>query len=284
MTTFSDRNNLRPELSFNMDSDSLKRRILLVIRKFELTPKKESYGYWADRYDFEDHHFYETPIEKILYEFGIAYNTNASNWQSLNYDKLEKTLMEASDWYVIYDVMELYLEYVDRSKKILVASEFDKILQSQKTQYCILEYKVVPKLTNIELETIKDAQATPFDSVNQLFKSAMQLFSDRMNPDYRNSIKDSIIAVESMCRHITGNSKATLGECLSVLEKGGINLHKSLKNAFSALYGYTSDDGVFRHGNVEFENPQIEDARFMLVTCSAFVNYLSDKYKLISCK
>lgn len=282
--TFSDRNDFRPELPSNKNSDSLKRRILLVIRKFELTPKKESYGYWTDRYDFEDYHFYETPIEKILYELGIAYITNASNWQSLNFDKLEKTLMETPDWYVIYDVIELYLEFADRSKRELVVSEFDRILQAEKTQYRILDYKVVPKLNDVELEAIKTAQATSFDSVNQLLKNAMQLFSDRQNPDYRNSIKDSIIAVESMCRHITGNSKATLGECLSVLEKNEIKLHKSLKNAFSALYGYSSDDGAFRHGNVEFANPQIEDARFMLVTCSAFVNYLSEKYKLISDK
>lgn len=282
--TFSDRNNLKPELSFNMDSDSLKHRVLLVIWKSELEQKDDDSGFWMSLHGYGGYRFNETPIEKILYEFGIEYERQASNSHNLNYNTLRDFIMSSREWYAIYDLIELYLEFVDVPKKNTIVAEFDRILQTEKAQYRLVDCKVVPKFDDIELEAIKIAQATPFDSVNQLLKNAMQLFSDRQNPDYRNSIKDSIIAVESMCRHITGNSKATLGECLSVLEKSEIKLHKSLKNAFSALYGYSSDDGAFRHGNVEFANPQIEDARFMLVTCLAFVNYLSEKYKLISNK
>ncbi len=279
--TFSDRNNLKPELSFNMDSDSLKHRVLMVIWKSELEQEDDDSGFWTSLHGYGGYRFNETPIEKILYEFGIEYERQGSNSHNLNYNTLRDFIMSSREWYAIYDLIELYLEFVDVSKKNTIVAEFDRILQMEKAQYRLVDCKVVPKLDDIELEAIKNAQTTPFDSVNQLLKNAMQLFSDRQNPDYRNSIKDSIIAVESMCRHITGNSKATLGECLSVLEKNEIKLHKSLKNAFSTLYGYSSDDGAFRHGNVEFANPQIEDARFMLVTCSAFVNYLSEKYKLI---
>jgi len=51
-----------------------------------------------------------------------------------------------------------------------------------------------------------------------------------------------------------------------------------MKSAFSALYGYTSDEGGIRHALIEKNSQvQIEDARFMLIACSAFVNYLISK-------
>ena len=282
MTIFSDRNNIRPELPSNMVSDSLKRRILLVIRKCELEHENGSSDFWTSGYGYSRYQFSETSIEQIMYEFGIEYETTPSNSHELNYNTLSDFIMHNSEWFKIYDVIELYLECVDRSKKDLVV-EFDRILQTERTQYRILDYKVVPKLDDIEVESIKNAQTTPFDSVNQLLKSALQLFSDRQNPDYRNSIKDSISAVEAMCCHITGNNDV-LGKNISLLEKAGIKLPGALISAFKSLYGYTSEAGGIRHGNMKFDNPQIEDARFMLVICSAFVNYLSEKYKLISDK
>jgi len=51
-------------------------------------------------------------------------------------------------------------------------------------------------------------------------------------------------------------------------------MHPSLKQGFEKLYGYTSDDDGIRHALLDEANLDMEDARFMLVSCSAFVNYL----------
>jgi hypothetical protein len=45
----------------------------------------------------------------------------------------------------------------------------------------------------------------------------------------------------------------------------------------SALYGYTSDSSGIRHALQDEPNLDFVDAKFMLVACSAFVNYLTDK-------
>ena len=45
---------------------------------------------------------------------------------------------------------------------------------------------------------------TPYSSVNEHVKNALTLFSRRETPDYKNSIKESISAVESIIREITG--------------------------------------------------------------------------------
>jgi hypothetical protein len=43
------------------------------------------------------------------------------------------------------------------------------------------------------------------------------------------------------------------------------------------MYGYTSDAQGIRHALMDEPNLSFEDAKFMLVSCSAFVNYLIAK-------
>lgn len=77
------------------------------------------------------------------------------------------------------------------------------------------------------------------------------------------------------CCHIVGEKSATLGSALKVIEKNkDIVLHRSLKLAFEKLYGYTSDAEGIRHGLLDEPTLKGEDAKFMLVACSAFINCL----------
>lgn len=54
-------------------------------------------------------------------------------------------------------------------------------------------------------------------------------------------------------------------------------MHPALKGAFEKLYGYTSSAKGIRHALLDEPNLGFEDAKFMLVSCSAFVNYLKSK-------
>lgn len=107
-------------------------------------------------------------------------------------------------------------------------------------------------------------------------RRALELLSDRENPDYRNSIKESISAVESIACIIANKPKAELGEALKEIEKSHA-LHGALKSSFSSLYGYTSDADGIRHKLLEETSLDQADAKFMLVSCSAFVSYLIAK-------
>lgn len=107
---------------------------------------------------------------------------------------------------------------------------------------------------------------------------ANKFLADRENPDYENSIKESISAVEAICEIITGikGKEATLGNMLKKLETNGVKIHQGLKTAFNILYGYTSDANGIRHaGDIGGKSSTFEEAKFMLVACSAFVNYLT---------
>jgi len=115
--------------------------------------------------------------------------------------------------------------------------------------------------------------------VKSHLEQALLHLKDRDSPDYRNSIKESISAVEALCRRLDGDQHAKLGAALSALEKRSV-MHPALKSAFSSLYGYTSDSNGIRHALLEESTLTNADARFMLVSCSAFINYVIDSVKI----
>ena len=94
--------------------------------------------------------------------------------------------------------------------------------------------------------------------------------------DWAGSVRESINAVESVARRIEPEAQ-TLG---SALKKMG-GLHPALKEAFSSLYGYTSDEQGIRHARLdEAASPaQQDEAVFMLGACASFVSYMLRKHR-----
>ena len=72
-----------------------------------------------------------------------------------------------------------------------------------------------------------------------------------------------------------------MGKTLKKLKDRGVYIHPAMESAFSSLYGYTSDENGIRHGGADFNNAPAEDAKYMLISCSAFVNYLIEKWSKI---
>ena len=76
-------------------------------------------------------------------------------------------------------------------------------------------------------------------------------------------------------------AQATLGKAIKKIKDSGVHIHSAMESAFSSLYGYTSDQDGIRHGGIDFKNVPAEDAKYMLVSCSAFVNYLIEKWSKV---
>jgi hypothetical protein len=76
-----------------------------------------------------------------------------------------------------------------------------------------------------------------------------------------------------MARIVAENPKATLSDALKALEKRG-NLHPALKDGFVKLYAYTSDEGGIRHAMLDEPKLSADDARYFMLSCTSFVNYL----------
>ncbi|MCM1545499.1 MAG: hypothetical protein NC033_00540 [Clostridiales bacterium] len=139
--------------------------------------------------------------------------------------------------------------------------------------------QIVAITEQTEIEEIEQTLNNSIGGCRTHIEKAVGFLADREKKDYKNCIKESISAVESICQLITGNDKATLGQALKLLKDKGVKIHSALESAFSKLYGYTSDEGGIRHCEGMFEsNVTFEEAKFMLVSCSAFVNYLIAEY------
>lgn len=134
--------------------------------------------------------------------------------------------------------------------------------------------EIICPITNpIEINTIEEAIVNnPYEPCARHINQALIILSK--DHDYSNSIKESISAVESICQIITGNDNATLGDCLKILQQNN-TIHPALVEAFKKLYGYTSNANGIRHANGLGEGISTqEEAQFMLVSCSAFINYI----------
>jgi len=157
------------------------------------------------------------------------------------------------------------------------AAEFNAIFEHFKVGFRFVGRKLTRITNQNEIQSVEIAVKQSPPSVQELLSKAVGFLSDRKNPDYAKSVDCSISAVESQCRILLGTEKATLGEALSILEKKGVKLHKALKGAFEKLYGFTSDAGGIRHGGINPADVDQALAQFMLVSSSAFVNYLISK-------
>lgn len=136
-------------------------------------------------------------------------------------------------------------------------------------------------ITNeLEINELKETQSLTaehnLNGVKEHFNSSMDFLSKKPKPDYRNSIKESISMVETMSR-IIEPSENTLGKALNKLDKKK-KISPTLKTAFEKLYAYTNDNGI-RHALMDENTVEFEDAKFFLVACSAFTNYLIEKAK-----
>jgi hypothetical protein len=185
-------------------------------------------------------------------------------------------------WYDVYDFIEFtvqnnlskYCYYYSPAKYKNFCNE---ILERELSGYRIVDNRIAPITNESELREIEQAieqsKETKLSGVNLHLNSALEKFANRKQPDYRNSIKESISAVESIAKVISGKEKAELGQALKQIEDK-VGLHAALKKGFLAIYGYTSDADGIRHAMIDESTSDFEDAKYMLVSCSAFINYL----------
>jgi hypothetical protein len=177
-------------------------------------------------------------------------------------------------WHGVYDFIEALLQ-IRHSQELIDGLNF--VLTRELAGFRLVERKFVPVTATEEVAALQEALGDDrFAGVTAHLRSALALLSDRKTPDYRNSIKESISAVEAIAQRLSGNNKATLDDALKILERNG-KLHPALKRGFSALYGYTSDADGIRHAMLDEPNLTVADAKFFLLSCTSFTNYLKSQ-------
>ncbi len=196
-----------------------------------------------------------------------------SHSETAAYDRLREYFFKCK-WSECYDFIELVGKSLpdDWGEHFRIFT--NQTLETENAAYRFVGDEIVEITDAHEIEAIESALALPSEAPRYHLETSLKLLSDRQQPDYRNSIKESISAVEAICRLAAGSQKSTLGDCLKILAKSR-PMHSAFEQALGKLYGFTSDEGGIRHSLTDpGSSPSYADAKFMLVVCSAFVNYL----------
>lgn len=230
-----------------------------------------------DRWDNPSTSFMELFFEYYLKQSCTKIPDNYSLRTELLGDFYQKM-----SWNHVYDLIEfIYFFYQCMKKSCWVFEEYTKeindVLEREHSGYRLINGQITPITDENEIESIKEAiEENLLDTAKKHIQEALIKLSDREHPDYRNSIKESISAVEAVCRHITGEN--TLDNALPKLRNKGIMIPDMLYEGMKKIYYFTNGKDGIRHALMD-ENSSIDfdEAKYMLVSCSAFINYLKGK-------
>lgn len=196
---------------------------------------------------------------------------------------LDFVINDNSVWYKILDLIEFVCHYYRNHKNLTIKKHFEHLVdylnfefERHNFAYRVIDGNIVEITSECEIKSIEEAINNSEDNVKTHLQNALEKLSPA-KLDYRNSIKESISAVECVCREITGES--TLDKALKNIENKGVVLNQRMKEGLKNLYFYTNDGSTgIRHALMDDANaPTADEAIFMLVSCSAFVNYLMKK-------
>jgi hypothetical protein len=274
--SFKKRNNLIVEpdtLILNAITESLKNKLWNVIELYFL-------NYLDNRRSFNST---STQIHEVVYP--IWHNIKKDIISNIEYSPFNvkvqlRQYFFSCEWGDAFEVLEsiiLSSEEINPHHETFIDG-LNHSFESEYYGYRVIDKMVSPITDEIELEAIKSAITDfKYEEPKTHLKKAIGFLSDRINPDYANSIKESISAVESICRIITNEN--SFDSAINKLESLKLLEHKRMKEAVNKLFAYTNDKSSgIRHAIVEEHTPpKFEDAQFILVTCSAFINYITIK-------
>ena len=218
--------------------------------------------------------FTKTPVDDLPH-----YAHQKKKWVRERYD--------AMVWHDVYNFTEFLVDNAnqilrgDSGQSTFLIEEFNKVLERERSGYRFVAGVLAPVTNKEEMGAVEDAirstERAAIAGANEHLRTAIALLGKKPEPDYRNATKEAISAIESVAKILGASSAQGLSGALADLNKK-VEIHPSLRNAFVKLYGYASNEEGVRHSlGDEATNVGFDEAKYMIVACSAFMNYLISK-------
>lgn len=181
-------------------------------------------------------------------------------------------------WHKVYSFLEFLAPLLERYLfSIDFIDQCNAIFERESSAYRFINGLITPITSEHEIASIIIALDKKDEPALHI-ESALTLLSNREKNQARESIAQSISAVEAIAKKVTGKNGATLSDLLG--KKKLHPIHPQLQTGFNNLYNFTSGKDGIRHA-LTTESSHISKAlaMYMLVTCSAFVNLIRDEFK-----
>jgi len=151
----------------------------------------------------------------------------------------------------------------------------NRVLESKGCAYRFIAEQLVPLANSAESTEVASSADSAIPAVAAHIREARKLLPPNAGANPRDSIRQSISAVEAALRHLSGNPNATLTDGLVAFEARHGALHPAVRRGLITLCGYAENGEGAQHDPMEQADSVSGDhARLMLVACSAFTNYL----------
>ena len=245
-------------------------RTLLWSSLYHYVSKESEYhviGRWRNILQTLHLHFHGLPLDEFDSKFRHFINLYKS---FIMYEKFNR----------VFDLLQTIMRHPSCSHEFTksVAMVFEK---------CLLAYVVdVTSPPTIYPASVKEEGLSILRATDELSRAGLTGAANHLRKaseyiiqrDYPSAVRESIHAVESTARRIDPNAKDLKSALLKLKQEEA--LHPALRQGFSNLYGYTSDEQGIRHALID--NPQAnvgqDEAVFMLGACASFSSYLARKH------
>jgi len=240
--------------------------------------------YWKKIVPHMARYFRKYPVDELPY---TAFDLK--NWFKLYFFSLT--------WYDAYNLLEFLVRNHDVATREYdfngfmrpshpksgekIALAMNVILEREYSGYRFISQVLTPITDKVELDEVQRAtqlSGNGLQGAKKHIMCALDLFSQKPHPDFRNAVKEAISAIESIAKQLGSPKGAGLAPALKALDDA-VGIHGALRSAFEKLYGYSSDEKGIRHSLFDDVQTQVgfEEAKYMIVSCSAFANYLAGK-------
>ena len=187
--------------------------------------------------------------------------------------KALKVVFATGAYHEVFSLVQWLLQQPERP---IHADVVRRVLADTRAAYRLLDdgCTIVPVASEEEGQAVQkafaDVAAAEFSGAREHLRNAANELTAGSAAD---SIRESIHAVESVARSITG--KGSLSDALKFIKQRH-NIHAAMEQGLNRLYGWASDEKGVRHPLLDDPAAKVDetDAIFMLGACSSFVSYL----------
>lgn len=194
-----------------------------------------------------------------------------------------------TEWDFVFDFVERILDELEQPAGagfLAVREEFhndiNMLFRTERMLYIITEGKVCPQRPD-ELEALESnvlsiaSQQSVGDAVVKHLEKARNLLCQRPQPDFENTIKELVCALESTAKALSGDDDMKFGD---FLKKGpwAKSIHGTLRVLMDKFHGYASNEGGIRHGaGEEVPTLTLDDVTFAYYQALSAIELLSAK-------
>lgn len=232
---------------------------------------------WEGVYEFvrrESAAYEVDAIERILWitYFNLPFDEYKIGQKDLQ-QRVKLTLVSGPWDKFFYLTEEIINAIKSESKKEEIIRHLNDLFEQQNSGFRFVQGILAPVTSPQSIEAIETAFERSSREVRVHLEAAVRHLSNKQAPDYRNSAKESISAIESCLSSITEKKGVDLGKYLVEFKKKA-KIHPQLEQALLKLWTYSNESGI-RHGLKEgSEEINHAEAKFMLVSASAFIDFL----------